>query len=169
MQADEEGFLESVTDYSKCVDCGLCRLACPQNTKPKLNASLDVIAARDKDESEIKVSASGGAFAAAARIIINNGGVAVGAAYNEDMTISHIIIDKIADLPKLQSSKYIQSNTENTFKEVKKLLREGKTVLYSGTPCQIGGLKGYLRKDYDNLYTMDLICHGVPSPKLFAK
>lgn len=169
MQADEEGFLESVTDYSKCVDCGLCRLACPQNTKPKLNAPLDVIAARDKDESEIKVSASGGAFAAAARIIINNGGVAVGAAYNEDMTISHIIIDKIADLPKQQSSKYVQSNTENTFKEVKKLLREGKTVLYSGTPCQIGGLKGYLRKDYDNLYTMDLICHGVPSPKLFAK
>lgn len=169
MQANEEGFLESVTDYSKCVDCGLCRLACPQNTKQKLSAPMEVLAARDKDDAEIKVSASGGAFAAAARVIINHGGVAVGAAYNDDMTISHIIIDKVENLPRLQSSKYVQSNTENTFKEVKKLLRNGKVVLYSGTPCQIGGLKGFLRKDYDNLFTMDLICHGVPSPKLFAK
>lgn len=169
MQVDKEGFLESVTDFTKCVDCGLCRQACPQNIKPKLLPPSVVYAARDKDDSELKVSASGGAFAAAARVIISNGGVAVGAAYNDNMTISHVVIDRIDDLPKLQSSKYVQSNTENTFRDVKKLLREGKTVLYSGTPCQIAGLKGFLRKDYANLYTMDLICHGVPSPKLFAK
>lgn len=169
MHPNAEGFWESVTDFDKCVDCGLCRLSCPQNTKPKFSVPIVVYAVRDKDDSEIKVSASGGAFAAAARKILLNGGAVVGAVYNDDMTVSHIVVNNIEYLPKLQSSKYVQSNTENTFREVRKLLRSGKEVLYSGTPCQIAGLKGFLRKDYGNLYTMDLICHGVASPKLFAK
>lgn len=169
MQPDSEGFLESVTDFDKCVDCGLCRLVCPQNVNQKFYEPLKVLAVRDKDDKEIKVSASGGAFAATARKILSKGGIVVGAVYNDDMTVSHIVIGNIDYLPKLQSSKYVQSNTENTFREVRKLLRSGKEVLYSGTPCQIAGLKGFLRKDYDNLYTMDLICHGVASPKLFAK
>ena len=169
MQPNKEGFLESTIDYNNCVDCGLCRLVCPQNIKPKLQEPINVLAARDKDDNELKISASGGAFAAAARVILSHKGVVVGATYNKDLTVSHIIVDNITDLQKLQSSKYVQSNTEDTFKQVKNLLRTGKTVLYCGTPCQIGGLRGYLRKDYDNLYTMDLICHGVPSPKLFAK
>lgn len=169
MQPNAEGFLESFIDYIKCVDCGLCRLVCPQNIKPKLNDPIKVYAVRDKNDSEIHISASGGAFAAAARTILTNGGIVVGAVYNDDMTVSHIVVDNMENLHKLQSSKYVQSNTESTFREVKKLLKSGKNVLYSGTPCQIAGLKGFLRKDYENLYTMDLICHGVASPKLFAK
>ena len=169
MQPNKEGFLESFIDYEKCVDCGLCRLVCPQNTKLHLLKPQKALAARDKNDTELKKSASGGAFAAAARMILSQGGVVVGAAYNDDMTVSHHIIDRLKDLPQLQSSKYVQSNTTDTFKSVKKLLRDGRTVLYSGTPCQIAGLKGFLRKDYDNLYTMDVICHGVASPKLFVK
>jgi len=166
---NEEGFLESVTDFEKCIDCNQCRMTCPQNTKAKLNSPQLNLAVRDKDDEELKNSASGGAFAAAARVILSQGGVVVGAAYNDDMTVSHHIVDGLKDMPKLQSSKYVQSNTAGTFKEVKKMLRDGRTVLYSGTPCQIAGLKGFLRKDYDNLYTMDVICHGVASPKLFVK
>ena len=169
MQPNKEGFLESFIDYEKCVDCGLCQLVCPQNTKLHLLKPQKALAARDKNDTELKKSASGGAFAAAARVILSQGGVVVGAAYNDDMTVSHHIIDRLKDLPQLQSSKYVQSNTTDTFKSVKKLLRDGRTVLYSGTPCQIAGLKGFLRKDYDNLYTMDVICHGVASPKLFVK
>ena len=169
MVEDKEGFLTFSINQEQCVDCGLCRLVCPQNTKPHLLKPQKALAARDKKDTELKKSASGGAFAAAARVILSQGGVVVGAAYNDDMTVSHHIIDRLKDLPQLQSSKYVQSNTTDTFKSVKKLLRDGRTVLYSGTPCQIAGLKGFLRKDYDNLYTMDVICHGVASPKLFVK
>lgn len=169
MQSDREGFLTAVIDKEQCVDCGLCYKRCPQNTLVEKNEPLSVYAVQDKDDKEIKVSASGGAFAAAARMVLQQGGVVVGAAYNDDLTVSHIVIDSVKDLPRLQSSKYVQSNTEATYKQVKALLAEGRTVLYSGTPCQIGGLKAFLRKPYDNLYTMEVICHGVASPALFAR
>lgn len=168
MQPDSEGFLTAVINQKQCVDCGLCAKRCPQNTSLVAHKPQAVYAIRDKDEKELKVSASGGAFAATARIVLQQGGIAVGAAYNEDWSVSHIGITQLNDLPKLQSSKYVQSNTEDTYKEVKKWLQEGKTVLYSGTPCQIAGLKAFLHKDYDNLLTMEVICHGVPSPKLFT-
>lgn len=169
MKANFEGFLTANINAEKCVECGLCRKRCPQNIIPHKNAPLMSLAVRDKDDDELKVSASGGAFAAAARVILQRGGVVVGAAYNNDMTVSHIIVERLEDLHRAQSSKYVQSNTEVTYSQVKELLRQGIDVLYSGTPCQIGGLRSYLRKDYDNLYCMDLICHGVASPKLFAK
>ena len=168
MKSDKEGFVTACIDEEKCVECGLCSKRCPQNNLVDKSAPIISLAVRDKNDEELKVSASGGAFAAAARVILQHGGVVVGAAYHDDMTVGHIVVERLEDLYKVQSSKYVQSNTEATYREVKELLRQGREVLYSGTPCQIGGLKAYVRKDYDNLYTMDLICHGVASPKLFA-
>ena len=169
MKPDKEGFLSAYIDRDKCVDCGLCQNRCPQNALIQKSKPLMSFAVRDKNTEELKVSASGGAFAAAARVILQRGGVIVGAAYHDDMTVGHFVVDRLEDLHKVQSSKYVQSNTEATYSQVKALLINGREVLYSGTPCQIGGLRAYLRKDYDTLYTMDLICHGVASPKLFAK
>lgn len=169
MISDKEGFVTACIDEGKCVECGLCSKRCPQNNLIGKSEPIASLAVRDKDDEELVVSASGGAFAAAARVILQHGGIVVGAAYNDDMTVGHIVVERLDDLYKVQSSKYVQSNTMATYSQVKAMLREGREVLYSGTPCQIGGLRAYLRKDYDTLYTMDLICHGVASPKLFAK
>lgn len=169
MVPNAEGFLEPVIDKVKCIDCGLCVKRCPQNNEVEKHTILKVLAVRDKDEKELSKSASGGAFAVIAREILQKGGYVVGAAYVNHFEVRHIIINNIDDLPQLQSSKYVQSNTGHTYREVKKLLKEGHEVLYSGTPCQIGGLKSYLHKDYPNLIILEVICHGVPSPKLFAK
>lgn len=169
MKPNKEGFLSAYINREKCVDCGLCQNRCPQNALIQKSEPLMSLAVRDRDDKELVVSASGGAFAAAARMILQRGGVVIGAAYHDDMTVGHFIVERLEDLHKVQSSKYVQSNTEATYSQVKALLINGREVLYSGTPCQIGGLRAYLRKDYDNLYTMDLICHGVASPKLFAK
>lgn len=169
MKPNKEGFLSAYINREKCVDCGLCQNRCPQNALLQKSEPLMSLAVRDRDDKELGLSASGGAFAAAARMILQRGGVVIGAAYHDDMTVGHFIVERLEDLHKVQSSKYVQSNTEATYSQVKALLINGREVLYSGTPCQIGGLRAYLRKEYDNLYTMDLICHGVASPKLFAK
>lgn len=169
MKPNKEGFLSAYINREKCVNCGLCQNRCPQNALIQKSEPLMSLAVRDRDDMELVVSASGGAFAAAARMILQRGGVVTGAAYHDDMTIGHFIVERLENLHKVQSSKYVQSNTEATYSQVKALLINGREVLYSGTPCQIGGLRAYLRKEYDNLYTMDLICHGVASPKLFAK
>lgn len=169
MKPNKEGFLSAYINKEKCVDCGLCQNRCPQNVLMQKSEPLMSLAVRDRDDKELGLSASGGAFAAAARMILQRGGVVIGAAYHDDMTVGHFIVERLEDLHKVQSSKYVQSNTEATYSQVKALLINGRDVLYSGTPCQIGGLRAYLRKEYDNLYTMDLICHGVASPKLFAK
>ena len=169
MKPNKEGFLSAYINREKCVDCGLCQNRCPQNALMQKSEPLMSLAVRDRDDKELGLSASGGAFAAAARMILQRGGVVIGAAYHDDMTVGHFIVERLEDLHKVQSSKYVQSNTEATYSQVKALLINGREVLYSGTPCQIGGLRAYLRKEYDNLYTMDLFCHGVASPKLFAK
>ncbi len=169
MKPNKEGFLSAYINREKCVNCGLCQNRCPQNALIQKSEPLMSLAVRDRDDMELLVSASGGAFAAAARMILQRGGVVIGAAYHDDMTVGHFIVERLENLHKVQSSKYVQSNTEATYSQVKALLINGREVLYSGTPCQIGGLRAYLRKEYANLYTMDLICHGVASPKLFAK
>ena len=169
MKPNKEGFLSAYINREKCVDCGLCQNRCPQNALMQKSEPLMSLAVRDRDDKELGLSASGGAFAAAARMILQRGGVVIGAAYHDDMTVGHFIVERLENLHKVQSSKYVQSNTEATYSQVKALLINGREVLYSGTPCQIGGLRAYLRKEYANLYTMDLICHGVASPKLFAK
>lgn len=169
MIADKEGFLVATVDADECVDCGLCLKRCPQNTQVDTFCPQRVLAVRLRDDEVLFRSASGGAFAGIAKAWIEGGGVVVGVVYDKDWNAHHICATSIEELTLIQSSKYVQADTSRTFSEVKKLLTEGKWVLYSGTGCQIGGLKAYLKKDYDNLLTMDLICHGVSSPLLFRK
>ena len=120
-----------------------------------------------KSKELIKKTASGGFFSVCAEKILRQGGVVYGAAFTSECHVRHIRVDAIGELWKLQGSKYVQSEIGNSYKLAKNDLQQGKTVLFSGTPCQIAGLKNYLKKEYDNLYTIDLICHGVPSQKMF--
>lgn len=169
--ADKEGFLIPDVDSASCIDCGLCQKRCPQNGYEQWTEPADVYAVRDKDDEELFQSASGGAFAVIAHDAIEQDhGIVFGAAYIDDeLHVGHVSVHNVADLCKLQSSKYVQSNTFETFAEVKRYLDDVRKVVYCGTPCQIAGLKSFLHKDYDNLLTIDIICHGVPSPLLFEK
>ena len=165
---DEEGFEYPYIDKSKCVNCELCNNVCPwvNNNKQKTNTFYG---AKLKDLSIRKESSSGSVFTAIAKYILENRGTVYGDSLEDDYIVSHIRIDNIEDISKLQKSKYVQSRLDCIFKSVKKDLKERKLVLFTGTPCQIDGLHNYLKNDdTKNLYTCDLICHGVPSPKVFS-
>lgn len=170
IKPNEEGFLYPLVEESVCIHCGLCVKSCPaENPDVHRNHPSEMYGLKNKDEKAIMRSASGGASDAAAKVILAEGGVIFGAAYDENLRVSHIEVNKIDDLYKIQSSKYVQSNVADCYSKAKKHLQEGRKVLFTGTPCQIAGLYAFLRKDYDNLYTLDLICHGVPSPLFFEK
>lgn len=163
---NEEGFLYPFIDENKCIDCSLCFNRCPINN-PLKNVISKCIIARVKDEEELINSASGGISNLLAEAFLKIGGIVFGAAYNDKLEVEHIKIDKLTDLYKIRSSKYVQSNLKETFLEINKLLEKDIKVLFIGTPCQVHGLKKFLNKEYCNLLTADLICHGVPSPLLF--
>ena len=165
---NKEGFLYPQIDYSECIRCGKCIKSCPvyNNLKLEHNRKCLVVKASDKVR---KSSSSGGVFYHLADEVLSRKGVVFGSAFDENLDLKHIAITNKKDLHKLQGSKYLQSNTKNTFKEVKEYLNDNKIVLYVGTPCQIKGLHLFLNKKYDNLYTVDIICHGVPSPLVFSK
>lgn len=168
---NNEGFIEPIIDEEKCINCGLCAKRCPQlnDLEIKKLEKVETYAAKNKNVNEQKVSSSGGVFSNLANYVLENNGIVYGAAFNDELEIEHIGINNKNDLEKLRGSKYVQSNTKHTFKEVKENLENDIIVLYSGTPCQIAGLKTFLGKEYKKLITVDLICHGVPSPKLFNK
>lgn len=169
MQENEEGFLNPVIDSSKCVYCGLCVKKCiSENPEYKNDPQPKCYAVHANDEIR-KISSSGGMFTITANYIIDKGGYICGAAYKANFRVEHIIIEDKNDLHRLRGSKYMQSNPENVYPQVKELLSEGKTVLFTGLPCQVAGLYSYLGKDYDNLYTIDLVCHGITSSKVFGK
>ena len=166
--ADKEGFDRPVIDETLCVDCGLCAKTCPVNHHPLANEPKEIYSGWSSDEAVRINSSSGGAFTEIARPILEDGGVVFGCALNDKLQAEHIYVETLEDLEnKLRGSKYVQSRIGNTYAQAKNFLRQGRKVLFSGTPCQIAGLKNYLRRDYDNLITVDLICHGVPSPMLF--
>lgn len=169
MIENEEGFLYPAIDKEKCIDCGLCAKVCPQlkQLKKKEEKYPKTYAMYNKNEEELLKSSSGGIFSVIANYILENEGVVFGAAYDEELNVNHIKVDNKIELEKLRSSKYVQSNIKNTYKEAENELKKDKIVLFSGTPCQIEGLNSYLMKEYDNLITCDLVCHGVPSQKLF--
>lgn len=165
MAADENGFIHPVIDAECCVECGLCEKTCPVAT-PLTMAEREpkAYAAYSKDEAVRMQSSSGGIFTEVARAILANGGVVFGAAYNARFEVVHICVDSVEELAKLRGAKYAQSDLRGIFAKVKAILDNGQQVLFSGTPCQVGGLKAYLRKDYVNLVTVDFVCHSVPSP-----
>lgn len=150
-----------------CVNCGLCVSTCPENKIPELNSLNECYAARSKSSDDLDC-ASGGAASVFSRYFLDKNGIVCGVAFDKEHIVAHKIIDKSEDLKALKGSKYVQSFTGTTYKDVKKYLISGKMVLYTGTPCQIAGLKAYLKKDYENLLTIDLICHGTP-PSVYLK
>lgn len=169
MKEDEEGFLYPVVDYEICIQCGLCEKACPAIHRCKRKTAAKVYAAASKDEELVSRSSSGGMFGVLAEYILNKNGVIFGVAFNETLEPVHQVAETAEDYKKLHGSKYIQSNTRNTFAECKAYLDAGRYVLYTGTPCQIAGLRQYLQKDYDKLLAVELICHGVPSPGMWRQ
>lgn len=173
MLFDDEGFEYPVINQKACIDCGLCQSSCPvihydyQKRKDYSDAQKGY-AARNVNYEQRLISSSGSIFPVIAEYIIDNGGIVVGVTYDEQFNTKHLIIDKKEDIIKLQGSKYLQCKPDNTtYRQVKKELIAGRNVLYSGMACQVEGLKQYLRKEYDNLYTIDLICMGIPSPKVW--
>lgn len=172
MRDDEHGFVYPVVHQELCVNCGLCKKVCAFQQKAGKNEPKSVYAVSRLDKEELKHSASGGVFAGMATEWIKQGGVVFGSALvreNGTLAARHIAAESMEELPPLLGSKYVQSQLGETFKQAKKLLNENREVLFSGTPCQIASLQAYLGREYDNLVTVDLICHGVPSNKMFGE
>lgn len=171
MREDEEGFLYPYVDKTVCVDCKLCEKVCPvlNYSVPPVNIKQKAVIVQHKDKDICSQSTSGGAFTGIAEYVINNGGVVFGAEMDDNFRIHHVSVDTVYDLSKFRNSKYVQSNTLDTYKSVKELLDRNRLVCYSGTPCQIEGLLHYLRKDYENLILVDVVCRAAPSPGVWRK
>lgn len=167
MVSDSEGFMYPKIDESQCIRCGKCYDVCHiKNGSIDKKPISNTFYAKTRRENIRLASSSGGIFTELAEAVLKNGGVVFGAAFSQDRRrVEHVSVRSCAELEKLRGSKYLQSEMGDAFVEVKTLLDEKKTVLFSGTPCQIRGLKSFLKKDYDNLICIDVICHGAPSPK----
>lgn len=170
MSADNEGFLYPQVDSSICIECGLCEKVCPVINQNDPQVPLATYAAKNNNEEIRLKSSSGGVFSMLAEQIISEGGVVFGAKFDEDWTVVHDFVDSIDSVSVFRGSKYIQSNINESYKKAEVFLKSGRPVLFSGTPCQIAGLKHFLgQKKYENLLTIDVACHGVPSPYVWKK
>lgn len=167
MHLDKEGFKYPVIDREQCVECGKCVRACPITNKQQKNSVMASYLSTNKDSDQRISSASGGLFSVVAQYVLGKGGIVFGAAYDSNLKVKHIAIEKETDLEKLRMSKYVQSDLGDAFIQVNNYLKTGRMVLFSGTPCQVAGLRAYVNREDDNLILLDLVCHGVPSPKLF--
>ena len=172
MQADEEGFLYPVVNTTRCIQCSKCVKVCPYTdseftNKPEKEELSVCYAAYNKNEEIRYKSASGGMFRVFADQIIAEGGVVFGATFDKDFTVEHTYTETLEGLTAFMGSKYLQSRMEDSFIQVKRFLREGRKVLFTGCACQIAGLKRYLKKDDANLICIDLICYGVDSPQIW--
>lgn len=168
MVEDDEGFLYPVINENKCIHCNLCKTICSNNIQEKNSNSTitnTYIAINKNLEKRIR-SSSGGAFWEIANFVIGHGGIVFGVKYNENLEAIHDYAETIEELKKFQGSKYVRSNLNNSYEKVEKFLNDGITVLFSGTPCQCQGLRNFLKKDYDNLITCEIICKANPSPKI---
>ena len=169
MQADSEGFLYPVVNEAECIDCGLCEKVCHELHPYDERKPLNVYAAINKDEQVRMNSSSGGIFYLLAEKAISEGGVIFGARFDEDWQVVIDYAETLEDVKPFMGSKYVQARTATAYRDAETFLKQGRKVLFSGSPCQIAGLHHYLRKDYDNLTTVDFVCHGVPSPKVWQR
>lgn len=166
---DKEGFFYPQVDSEKCIDCHLCEKVCPIINQGQVRKPKFAYAAFNSDSLIRMKSSSGGAFTWIATKVIEQGGVVFGACYDEYWNVIHSYTESTEGLERFRGSKYVQSRIGTTYKRAKEFLDSGRYVLFTGTPCQIRGLKLFLRKDYNNLYTADFVCHGVPSPKIWQQ
>ena len=169
VHSDLCGFEYPIINLGICIDCNLCESVCPVLHPLELNKVSKVYAAASSDDKERASSSSGGIASVVGRYILSQGGVVYGCAQKSYLDISHIRVDNLSGINLLKGSKYVQSRIGLIYRSIKKDLDLQTPVLFFGTPCQVAGLKRYLRKDYPHLYTVDLICHGVPSQQMFRE
>ena len=167
LKEDKEGFLYPIVDEQTCIDCGLCGKVCPIINPNEPREPLKVYAAKHKDDEIRMKSSSGGIFTLLAEQIIDEGGVVFGARFDEYWEVMHDYTETKEGLAVFRGSKYVQSRIGNTYLQAENFLKQGRKVMFTGTPCQIAGLKRFLRKEYENLLAVDFVCHGVPSPKVW--
>lgn len=167
IKEDNEGFFYPEVDKNQCVNCNLCQRSCPILNQSEKRLPLNVYAAKHKDEQIRLASSSGGIFTLLAERIIDEDGVVFGARFNNNWNVIHDYAETKEGLAAFRGSKYVQSYMGDCYLKAKSFLDQGRKVMFTGTPCQIVGLKNFLRKDYDNLLAVDVVCHGVPSPKVW--
>lgn len=168
MDIDEEGFKYPLLDNDKCVECQMCKEACPVQ-KEKLSIKREAYAAINLNNNIRENSSSGGVFSALAEVILSKDGVVCGCRFDEKFNAVHDIAMNMQEVEKFRGAKYIQSHKGNIYYKVKEFLEKDKYVLFSGTPCEVAGLKTYLGKEYEKLVCCDIVCHGVPSPRLWQE
>ncbi len=169
MNNDEEFFSYPQVDTSKCINCHLCEKVCPVINQANPRSPLEIFAAKNLNETERLSSSSGGIFTLLAKHVIEKGGVVFGACWDKQWNVKHDYTEDIQELSKFRSSKYLQSVIGNSFLKAEQFLKTGRKVMFTGTPCQIAGLRLFLRRNYENLLTVDIICHSVPSPGIWQQ
>lgn len=171
MKSDEEGFLYPRVHQDTCINCGLCEKVCPiiNHVPREKNDNQEAYLMQHKDDEICRQSTAGGAFTGIASYVIEKGGIVFGVEMTEDYKVRHTSVETIEELVKFRNSKYVQSRIGTVFQQVKHELNNGRLVCFSGTPCQVEGLRHFLGKDYENLILVDVVCRAVPSPGVWEK
>lgn len=170
MKINREGFLYPIINSQKCIKCNLCKNVCPALKSNNYKSNNETYVAVNKSKEQLLESSSGGIFAILMENFIQNDNYVCGCIFDENIKAKHILTNNIKLANKMKKSKYVQSDIGSVYKQIKEILNSStEKVLFTGTPCQVEGLKSFLSKEYDNLYTIDIICHGVPSPKIFEE
>lgn len=169
MHPDSEGFRQPVVDTEKCIHCNRCASVCPVMNPPVKQPEAKVYATKNKDDAVRQESSSGGVFTALAEYVLESGGAVCAAAYDNNFSVVHDFAHSKGDLGRFRGAKYAQSQADHCFPEIKRLLAAEKKVLFVGTPCQTAALHSYLKDECNNLLLVDMVCHGVPSPKVWKR